>query len=385
MLRRNGIPCDEVRKHFEAAQRRPARAVGRRRDPRRRGRHGDQHPVRQLRPAHRRLRDPFGRSGDEHPLRDDGAGRLGGRAGHRGGHPRRHRRDVAAGAAQRAGAAEPWAGSVGRLADAVSQRGPLCLGIDPHPELLRAWGLPTDADGLRQRSATSASRRSPASRWSSRRWRSSRPTARRDIAVLERTIAALRDVGRAGAGRRQARRHRLDDGGLRRRLGRRLAAGRRRRHCVAVSRIRFAAAAAGHRRGARPRRVRAGRHVQPGGRERAARRRPTAAPWRSRSSTPPPRSTATRRPSPVRSASSSAPRCPTPPDLSALGGPVLVPGVGAQGGRPEALRGFGGARPGQLLPAVSREVLRAGPDVGRACVPRPSRCVMRWPIWHDRL
>ena len=50
------------------------------------------------------------------------------------------------------------------------------------------------------------------------------------------------------------------------------------------------------------------------------------------------------------------------PDLSALGGPVLVPGVGAQGGRPEALGGLGGAQPGQLLPAVSREVLRAGPD-----------------------
>jgi orotidine-5'-phosphate decarboxylase len=52
-----------------------------------------------------------------------------------------------------------------------------------------------------------------------------------------------------------------------------------------------------------------------------------------------------------------------PPDLGALGGPVLVPGVGAQGGRPELLGGLGGARPGQLLPAVSREILRAGPDV----------------------
>ena len=49
--------------------------------------------------------------------------------------------------------------------------------------------------------------------------------------------------------------------------------------------------------------------------------------------------------------------------LLLLGGPVLVPGVGAQGGRPEALAGLGGARPGQLLPAVSREVLRAGPEV----------------------
>ena len=52
-----------------------------------------------------------------------------------------------------------------------------------------------------------------------------------------------------------------------------------------------------------------------------------------------------------------------PPDVSALNGPVLVPGVGAQGGRPEALAGLGGAHPGQLLPAVSREVLRAGPEV----------------------
>ncbi|WP_172826650.1 orotidine 5'-phosphate decarboxylase / HUMPS family protein, partial [Mycobacterium sp. 1423905.2] len=51
------------------------------------------------------------------------------------------------------------------------------------------------------------------------------------------------------------------------------------------------------------------------------------------------------------------------PDLSAIGGPVLVPGVGAQGGRPDALAGLGGAPPEHLLPAVSREVLRAGPSV----------------------
>ncbi len=54
---------------------------------------------------------------------------------------------------------------------------------------------------------------------------------------------------------------------------------------------------------------------------------------------------------------------PEVPDVSELGGPVLVPGVGAQGGRPEALGGLGGAVAGQLLPAVSRDVLRAGPGV----------------------
>ena len=35
-----------------------------------------------------------------------------------------------------------------RLADAVAARGPLCVGIDPHPPLLTAWGLGDDPDGL---------------------------------------------------------------------------------------------------------------------------------------------------------------------------------------------------------------------------------------------
>lgn len=47
------------------------------------------------------------------------------------------------------------------------------------------------------------------------------------------------------------------------------------------------------------------------------------------------------------------------PDLGALDGPVLAPGVGAQGGRPEDLGRLGS----RVLPAVSREILRAGPEV----------------------
>ncbi|HEU5472812.1 MAG TPA: orotidine-5'-phosphate decarboxylase [Actinophytocola sp.] len=35
-----------------------------------------------------------------------------------------------------------------RLGAAVAGRGPLCVGIDPHPELLTAWGLPVDPGGL---------------------------------------------------------------------------------------------------------------------------------------------------------------------------------------------------------------------------------------------
>ena len=36
-----------------------------------------------------------------------------------------------------------------RLADALSDSGPLCVGIDPHPFLLDEWGLGRDAAGLR--------------------------------------------------------------------------------------------------------------------------------------------------------------------------------------------------------------------------------------------
>ncbi len=37
-----------------------------------------------------------------------------------------------------------------RLAAAMADHGPLCVGIDPHPALLAAWGLPDDAGGLRE-------------------------------------------------------------------------------------------------------------------------------------------------------------------------------------------------------------------------------------------
>jgi len=50
-------------------------------------------------------------------------------------------------------------------------------------------------------------------------------------------------------------------------------------------------------------------------------------------------------------------------DLSRLGGPVLAPGLGAQGGRPEDLAVvFAGVR-GLVLPSTSREVLMKGPSV----------------------
>jgi orotidine-5'-phosphate decarboxylase len=35
-----------------------------------------------------------------------------------------------------------------RLVEAVRERGPLCIGIDPHAALLKQWGLPDSADGV---------------------------------------------------------------------------------------------------------------------------------------------------------------------------------------------------------------------------------------------
>jgi orotidine-5'-phosphate decarboxylase len=46
---------------------------------------------------------------------------------------------------------EPFGSRLGR---AMADRGPLCAGIDPHPALLASWGLNDDAAGLRRFSLT---------------------------------------------------------------------------------------------------------------------------------------------------------------------------------------------------------------------------------------
>ncbi|GIG92459.1 orotidine-5'-phosphate decarboxylase [Plantactinospora endophytica] len=49
-------------------------------------------------------------------------------------------------------------------------------------------------------------------------------------------------------------------------------------------------------------------------------------------------------------------------DLSGVGGPLLAPGLGAQGGRADDLRTVFGNELSKVLPSYSREVLGAGPD-----------------------
>ncbi|MDP5226043.1 MULTISPECIES: orotidine-5'-phosphate decarboxylase [Arthrobacter] len=46
--------------------------------------------------------------------------------------------------------ASPALGFGARLAAAMADLGPLCVGVDPHPGLLQAWGLDDSAAGLRE-------------------------------------------------------------------------------------------------------------------------------------------------------------------------------------------------------------------------------------------
>ncbi len=253
-----------------------------------------------------------------------------------------------------------------RLAEATSRRGPLCLGIDPHPELLRAWDLPATTDGLAafcdicvEAYAGFAVVKPQVAFFEA--------YGAAGYAVLERTIAALRAAGvlvladakRGDIGSTMAAYAAawagdsplaadavtaspyLGFGSLRPLLETAAAHGR------GV----FVLAATSNPEGATV------QHARFDGRTVAQQIVDQAAVINK---------TALHTSHPGEPGSVGVVVGATvfqPPELGALGGPVLVPGVGAQGGRPEELGGLGGAAPGQLLPAVSREVLRAGPAV----------------------
>jgi orotidine-5'-phosphate decarboxylase len=257
-----------------------------------------------------------------------------------------------------------------RLAKTIAARGPLCVGIDPHPDLMQAWGLPVTADGLArfceicvQAYAGFGVVKPQVAFFEA--------YGAAGFAVLERTIAALQsdgvlvladakrgDIGSTMAAYAQAW---VGEGPL--------AADA----VTASPYLGFGSldplleVAAAHGRGVFV--LAATSNPEGASIQRAVIGGRTVA-------------------QSVVDAAGAANRAAGQglgsvgvvvgatldqvPDLSALDGPVLVPGVGAQGGRPEALAGLGGARAGQLLPAVSREILRAGPgpDAVRAAAER---------------
>ncbi len=246
-----------------------------------------------------------------------------------------------------------------RLADAIARRGPLCPGIDPHQELLTAWGLTADADGLR-------------------RFCDICVDAFADFAVVKPQVAFFEAYGAAGYSALEDTIAALRSAGV-------LVLADAKRGDIGSTMAAYAAAWCGD--------------------SPLAADAVTASPYLGFGSLQPlfdlaaergrgvfvlaatsnPEGTSVQRAvtdgrtvaqsivdaAAAVNAQSSEPgsvgvvlgaTVTSPPDVSALAGPVLVPGVGEQGGRPEDLHAFAGARTGQLLPAVSREILREGPD-----------------------
>lgn len=259
-----------------------------------------------------------------------------------------------------------------RLAEALRRRGPLCVGIDPHPGLLHAWGLGDDVDGLARFSDRCVEAFGNTVAVVKPQVAFFEAFGSAGIAVLERSIAELRasgtlvlaDAKRGDIGSTMDAYARtwlsdgsplcadavtvspyLGFGSLDPALD--LAA--------ATGRGVFVLAATSNPEGAQIQRARIadGRSVDQVVVDEAAARNAGAVELGSVGVV-------------VGATLTEA------PDLSDLHGPVLMPGVGAQGGTAQDVRRLVGDRLGAVLPNVSRDVLRAGPSVAelRAAVGR---------------
>ncbi|MEU4806108.1 orotidine-5'-phosphate decarboxylase [Actinosynnema sp. NPDC023587] len=82
-----------------------------------------------------------------------------------------------------------------RLAGAVAEHGPLCVGIDPHPGLLDAWGLPRDASGLERFALTCVEAFGGHVALVKPQAAFFEAYGSRGVAVLERVVADLRGTG----------------------------------------------------------------------------------------------------------------------------------------------------------------------------------------------
>jgi orotidine-5'-phosphate decarboxylase len=95
---------------------------------------------------------------------------------------------------------EPEAATAGResfgsrLGRAMAERGPLCVGIDPHPALLQRWGLNDDAAGLERFSLTVLDAVGPLAAAVKPQVALYERHGSAGMAVLERTLAAAADA-----------------------------------------------------------------------------------------------------------------------------------------------------------------------------------------------
>ncbi|WP_280304573.1 orotidine-5'-phosphate decarboxylase [Nocardia abscessus] len=249
-----------------------------------------------------------------------------------------------------------------RLRHAMGQFGPVCVGIDPHPALLRSWGLTEDVEGLERFAEICVEAFDGLVALVKPQVAFFEAYGSGGIAVLERTIEVLRASGTLVL----ADAKRGDIGSTMDAYARTwLADGPLGSDAVTVSpylgfgslapaltlaqanhRGVFVLAATSNPEGAQVQRAVAadGRVVAQTMVDEAAARNAGEA-FGSVGVV-------------VGATLSEA------PDLAALNGPILMPGVGAQGGGPESIRHLV-PEPmlGAVVPNVSREVLRDGPTV----------------------
>ncbi|MGW5054658.1 orotidine-5'-phosphate decarboxylase [Actinokineospora sp. NPDC004072] len=250
-----------------------------------------------------------------------------------------------------------------RLAQTVAARGALCVGIDPHPALLAAWGLPGDASGLERFALTCVEALAGEVAVLKPQSAFFEAHGSRGVAVLERLIAEARaagalvlvdakrgDIGSTMTAYAQAY---LSDGsplaGDAVTLSPYLGFGSLEPAIAAAEatgRGVFVLALTSNPEGAQVQRAESGgKSVAQAVVDEATARNAGVEPL-----------------GPV-GLVIGATLTATGVDLSALNGPILAPGVGAQGAGPADLaRLFGKGR--HVLPTSSRDVLRHGPDAG---------------------
>lgn len=252
----------------------------------------------------------------------------------------------------------PTSGRFGaRLVEVVVARGPLCVGIDPHPALLRQWGLGDDPDGLERFVLTAVDALAgeiavvkPQSAFFERHGSAG-------IAVLERTVARTRDAGalvlldvkRGDIGSTMtayAQAYLTDGAPLAAdaiTLSPYLGVGALEpafEQATHTGRGVFVLARTSNPEGAQMQRDGPAQHVVDALGERNAGGTPLG----------------------DLGVVVGATVAPGELDLDALNGPVLAPGVGVQGATVDALPRIFGSVLRHVLPATAREVLRHGPD-----------------------
>ncbi|MGW4633020.1 orotidine-5'-phosphate decarboxylase [Nocardia sp. NPDC004415] len=253
-----------------------------------------------------------------------------------------------------------------RLQHAMRQFGPVCVGIDPHPGLLRAWGLSEDVDGLEAFAEICVEAFDGRVALVKPQVAFFEPYGSGGIAVLERAISVLRasgtlvladakrgDIGSTMDAYAQAW---LGDGPLGSdavtvspylgfgSLDPALSLAQANHRGV------FVLSATSNPEGAQLQRITA-----PDGRTIAQTMVDEAA---ARNAGPGFGSVGVVVGATLTEA----------PDLSALNGPILMPGVGAQGGGADSIRALvSEANYAAAIPAVSRELLGVGPSVTALC------------------